>query len=1451
MKPSFPRFASLKFRFQPRARRGMALLIVLGSLVFISALVVAFLSSTQTELKSSKMYAQGSTVKLLSNTAVNIVQAQIRTATTQSNKTSWASQPGAIRTFDDSGKLAKVYKLYSSSNMTVSTFNPKTEVEAYSAWDKNTARFTDLNEPVNDNYPILNPNVLNSNGSSKVEGFALNNAPVATTKENPNQAPMPAEWLYVLKSGKIVAATDGSDENSVTISEASATDPIVARVAFWTDDETSKVNINTASEGVYWDWPTNARSSPEIDFGVNQPGQNEFNRYPGHPATTSLSPILGSYMGLSAGQKIRPTLYGPVASNSVTPPSVSLDSSVNTYLEKIYKLTPRVIWGGSQAGTKSVTTGNSIKKVNLDKDRLYATVDEYIFAQPSAGATDRTAQQGLDHDTLEQVKFFLTAQSRAPETTLFNTPKISLWPQHTDPAKRDSSDNLLRFCSTINDQAYYFQRTDPNSPTVDWGIARNQQLHAYLQRLLESKLPDPAGAASFQTKYGAPATKQLTTTLMDYIRSCINIMSTAGESDPYQYSYTNKPKATKALDVGSGQVVPLDTGTTKGYGRFPVLSAVSLHFVARYANQPPQFGVPPTATLNTMHPYFPDGGVALNLNVNRYPSFRDTGGLVPVALGFVTVGAGEKFYTHPLLRYATVRNGSATGPFNIPNEYFPGTYNVGDTAGAVMPDLAEGQTLVEGVFSMTFVNPAPGYPPASPSFRVRVEGLDTLRDGGTSMNFPSDESMQFQEFADNNGKPQGSRVTISHFAKTLTRNWSTSGNPFYTSPLFTVNGKSINLNSGDITIKVYAPGSGEPSGTTDLVQTYTVKFPTNANVPTPLLPTAVCDAESDWAAPKPSGTYFFDRASIIAGVGFKPVAVTGAGASGGFNLFARGYLTSRLYMPFIGTKHNYQSWGYRSIYGMYWSNSGTRVLFPAGVYRQPAQVNAETNRSFFDTCDTIRTLEVAYGDPRQIAVMRNVPASFFVPGAKYNDATFRADHSWRFGSPGYYLRGASMGLNPMLTDTFTINSSAQDYYHRFNATTSPTSGTLSGTILPLTDVSAENNNSAAFWGYYAPDVNTQVNFNNAVFKSKYITGADYDMGIPYVSPGPYIGKADEGSANTVQPYWGSTSSVLVGTHLSSPNRQVPSAVIFGSLPPTASQSVIPTDPLFKPWQTLLFCPNPNSGSFNNTTHDSLTRTPKDYYLLDFFTMPIVEPYAISEPLSTAGKINMNYQILPYTYIQRDTGLRAVLKSAMLIAIPDRAINYFESKENVYNASSDAYNSNDYWRFPVHAGETLKQFETRFTDGDIFRTPAEICDLFLYPGKQNTPSTALVTDTLGSTANIKSWWYDGKDGERKSITPDNMRERPYRDIYPRLTTKSNTFTVHYRVQTLTKPVNDNDPQTWKDSPGLTSSEYRGSTTIERYVDPNDTNIPDYATNAGAPSIDKFYKFRVVASKQFNP
>jgi hypothetical protein len=62
-----------------------------------------------------------------------------------------------------------------------------------------------------------------------------------------------------------------------------------------------------------------------------------------------------------------------------------------------------------------------------------------------------------------------------------------------------------------------------------------------------------------------------------------------------------------------------------------------------------------------------------------------------------------------------------------------------------------------------------------------------------------------------------------------------------------------------------------------------------------------------------------------------------------------------------------------------------------------------------------------------------------------------------------------------------------------------------------------------------------------------------------------------------------------------------------------------------------------------TTAYNVYTTIPDHLMLDLFWMPAVEPYAISDSFSTAGKINLNYQIQPFTYIDRNTALVCLMK----------------------------------------------------------------------------------------------------------------------------------------------------------------------------------------------------------------
>ena len=94
----------------------------------------------------------------------------------------------------------------------------------------------------------------------------------------------------------------------------------------------------------------------------------------------------------------------------------------------------------------------------------------------------------------------------------------------------------------------------------------------------------------------------------------------------------------------------------------------------------------------------------------------------------------------------------------------------------------------------------------------------------------------------------------------------------------------------------------------------------------------------------------------------------------------------------------------------------------------------------------------------------------------------------------------------------------------------------------------------------------------------------------------------------------------------------------------------------------------------------------------------------------------------------------------------------------------------------------------------------------------------------------------------------MRETPYNHIYPRCTTKSNTFRVHMRVQRFTPA--GGDPSEIDLNTAKVGGDWRGSILIERFVDPNDPDLPDFATETGK-SLDDFYRIRILERKEFRP
>lgn len=1238
------------------SRRGVALIIVLALLVLVLGLTVTFLSRAGIERTASSGYAAASSNDLLADTVVNLVQGQIRDATTQGPAVAWASQPGMVRTFATgspgnyapSSQLLRAYKLYSAAEMTSADAGTLLTADAPPAgWALQPALWTDLNDPVfvggNASYPILDPGA-----SGSVEGFAITGAPTQSTS---NAAPMPVRWLYVLADGTIVTP-DGSSGDPTIPGADSSDRKIVGRIAFWTDDETAKININTASEGTMWDAPRTT-SQQDKTMATNQPASNEYQRYPGHPAMTSLAPAL-------------------FASNATFTPVLS-----KVQRDAIYSITPRVTGGGSDAGTTRV-----INALVPDKDRLYTSVDEMIF---NAGRNSQVADAGLNKTKLERLRFFLTATSRAPEITLFNTPRVSIWPLDLqDNANyRSALDRLFAFVSTINPrgeggnppQPYYFQRSDPRSLTADWiNIIRNRELFGYLQALSGRAFPG-FGGDSLNTKYGTDR-DQILTEIFDYIR--LTNPDDALLAAQFRFGYRAQlppiDPAVGSQRAGHNQIVPLRiqtaVGSNQGFGRFPVISEVGVGFIA-------------TADAgNGM-----EGGVA---NSNRITA-----------------------------------NATAVPPYGI-NKTLGGTL------------LNAGERRIEAILMLETFVPGQGYPHVMQSFVIRVkDGLDALSVTDSTgvpknLGFPDNQTalMRFGMWQ-HSRRWGGVNSMNSFFASNylpargvMPADNPPSGSavyPFVGIPITVVVGPfgTMTFNGGTFTIEVYnrtlASEPGYTPGETP-VSTLSVTLPPST-IPVPNL---IDKTVAGVAAP---GWWSFSRDGAVAGTGGR------FSRAGG------------------------ETTGY----------SGDRPGRAAMFVRT---LDAVANPKY----DVVRSVHPRGSDYRLPMVAGEAAFSNFEKNVYYDTATEPHAHTFVQGAAPSYSPGVSM--------------------------------TLGSTAKLVTGLS--------YWNQAAPDVGVaHTNSNNL---------RDFDNGLATTVDGAYINLPDTGN-NTADPYFNMDSYTEIGGSLFSPNRQVPSPGMFGSLPSKAKAGV--------PWRTLLFRPHPGHPG---------SAAPHDHLWTDFFWMPVVEPYAISEPFSTAGKINMNYQIAPFTYIRRATAMVAALRPELMTVIPDGNVGTTQG----YKATNPLAQTTAEFRSTIDAHQTLKQFDTMFSSGNLFRSPSQIMEQWLVPQGQ----------TFTSSAAMGVFW------NSRRITGDNSRERPYANLLGRLTTKSNSYTVHYRVQSLQK-IPSTGATTWVEGRDRITGEQRGSVTMERYVNPSNTKIPDYAKIlAGDPSatptdLGQFYQWRVLSKRIFAP
>jgi uncharacterized protein (TIGR02600 family) len=472
--------------------------------------------------------------------------------------------------------------------------------------------------------------------------------------------------------------------------------------------------------------------------------------------------------------------------------------------------------------------------------------------------------------------------------------------------------------------------------------------------------------------------------------------------------------------------------------------------------------------------------------------------------------------------------------------------------------------------------------------------------------------------------------------------------------------------------------------------------------------------------------------------------------------------------------------------------------------------------------DISRSVE-ANTDLRVIAGLTAVPSTMFQPHPGYQLNAVNAQG----GSHAQNLRfadGASACFAPgnTLADNKTPATASYGLTRLVASASYPAVPT---TLLTATDW--RNGTTQVFYNIFTgPPCSTPTGSNSAAMAAN--VPGDWDTGPGFSPDGAQINLPDSGTTLAPATAYRSLTGGQVGAATQrTPNALVPSPVIFGSLP----AGINPAQPAqSQPWRTLLFCPYPAADTahpgFGNPS--ALPPLAPDHLILDNFWMPVVEPYAISTCMATAGKINLNDPIAPFTYLHRNTALRALLDDLRIPAISVSAASAYKSSGT---ALASIWNT-------VDENATIAQIENRFAGAsvDAYLSESEICTVPLVPQGQASSSVA-ATQTV-----LDSFWngFSAAGG----LTGDNLRELPYAQLYGRLTTRSNSYTVHVRVQVLQKLPHDPNQNVWNEGVDLVKGDWRGSYEIERYLDPAAT-----APVAGQPLGP--YKFRIVSSRRFAP
>jgi hypothetical protein len=203
---------------RPSRRSGSALVITLAVLVLMSIMVISLSDMTRVERGAARSHLEKARAELLAQTGAAKVVARLRKETADPAR-NWISQPGQLVASDP---LSTSTKTVADPPIPLSSGAP---VVVTSSFVPGVLRPAQLNVPT-----------FEQGATGMIPPHLITNLP---DPANAAQAvPMAVRWVYVRK--------DGSEDLAEQPVLSDKTNPIVGRYAYWTDDESSKVNYNLA-----------------------------------------------------------------------------------------------------------------------------------------------------------------------------------------------------------------------------------------------------------------------------------------------------------------------------------------------------------------------------------------------------------------------------------------------------------------------------------------------------------------------------------------------------------------------------------------------------------------------------------------------------------------------------------------------------------------------------------------------------------------------------------------------------------------------------------------------------------------------------------------------------------------------------------------------------------------------------------------------------------------------------------------------------------------------------------------------------------------------------------------------------------------------------------------------------------------------------------------------------